>query len=167
MVISISTFSSRPLLAVEHKGYLSLILVAVSAERNQDIVNFKCEIILDNATSKEIQVISNFREQLDGIDIVVTNNEGEILAQQPFTYHLSPFSPTGEMVTIKKGKTPLTLRFPVSGLDSRIDHVMVRLAGQLQRSTYQRVCSSETKDLRVASGVRSQNDGATKYNTAK
>ena len=88
-------------------GYLSLILSGASAERDSDIVTFHCDVVLENSTGSEIQVVSHFGAQLDGIDLVVTDDEGRILAQQPFTYHQSPIYREATRVAIEEGQNLL------------------------------------------------------------
>ena len=135
--------------ADEGGGYLSMNLTSVSAERMKGDILFRCDVDLENATGSDIRVISNFATEFDGIDIVVTNKKGRILAQQPYVYHQSPFSPDGQAVVIKKGKSSSSLAFPIDGIDAKAKTLRVRLVGALNRSSYPNVCSTETVKVDV------------------
>jgi hypothetical protein len=144
MVMSMSSPGPQSALPPNDGGYLSLILSHTSAERDNGLVTFRCSVELENATGKEIKVISNFGAELDGIDLVVTNEKGQILVQQTYTYHQSPIYAGGKTVVIKKGKSSLSILFPIRGLDPEIKAARVRLVGRLSKSTYKHICSSET-----------------------
>jgi hypothetical protein len=154
IVIFMSALGPQCAMPDEPKGYLSLILSGVSAERHHEYVIFNCEVVLQNTTANEIQVISNFGSQVDGIEIVVTNDDGQILVQQPLTYHQDPVYREGKAVAIKKGKSSVTLSIPVYGIDAEFGALNVRLAGQLSRSSYRHVCSTDTKKVIARSAPR-------------
>src|SRR5262245_54273886 len=72
---------------------VSLVLTAVSAERYNSETVFRCEVILDNSTGRELRVLTTFGSVFDGLELVVTNKVGKTLVRQPYTYHQAPFSP--------------------------------------------------------------------------
>src|SRR5260370_41805070 len=101
--------TGRPALAEEPKPTVSLILSKASAERDEHDTTFRCAAALDSATGKDLTVRSSFSSAFDGLELVVTTKEGKTLAQQPYTFHQSPFAPTGRDFTLKQGSTEAAL----------------------------------------------------------
>jgi hypothetical protein len=128
---------------------VSLLLNKVSAERRGRDIYFTCEVTLDNEVGRELAVRSNFFSAFDGLEIVVTTPEGKVLAQQGYSFHQSPFTATGRIFPLKKGKTTGTLLFPVGGLPADVRALKVRLVGTLPGSGYERILSSETLAVEV------------------
>jgi hypothetical protein len=139
----------RPALADESKPTVSLLLSSASAERDEHDTLFRCEVLLDNATGKELTVRSNFSSAFDGLELVVTTREGKTLAQQPYTWHQSPFAPPGRDFTLKQGSTTATLVFPIRDLPGDVKVLKVRLVGTLPGSAYRRILSTETVEVKV------------------
>jgi hypothetical protein len=131
-------------LADEPKPAVSLILAKASAERRSQDVLFQCDISLENATGRELSVRSNFNSAFDGVELVVTDLNGKTLAQQPYPFHQSPFSPPGRDFPLKQGVTAGTLVFPIHDLPGDAKEVKVRLVGMLPGSSYHRILSTET-----------------------
>jgi hypothetical protein len=128
---------------------VSLLLDKVSAERHKQDIYFACEATLDNERGRELAVRSNFSSAFDGLEIVVTTPEGKVLAQQAYSFHQSPFTATGRIFPLKKGKTTKTLLFPIGGLSADVRALKVRLVGTLPGSGYERILSSETLAVEV------------------
>src|SRR4051794_32564571 len=92
--------------ADESAGGVSLILSKASAEHGEQYILFRCEARLDNDTGKELTARSNFPGVLfDGLQLVVTDKAGKLLAQQAYDAHQAPFAPPGKSATLKKGST--------------------------------------------------------------
>jgi hypothetical protein len=128
---------------------VSLLLSKASAElRGQDTL-FRCEVVLDNATGRDLAVWSNFSSAFDGLEVVVTNPKGKVLAQQGYTFHQSPFAPPPREFPVKQGRTVRTLVFPVAGLSKAASSLKIRLVGTLPGSGYERILSSETLAIEV------------------
>jgi hypothetical protein len=108
--------AGSPLLADEPKPAVSLLLSEASAERREQDALFRCEATLENATGKDLTVRSSFFSVFDGLELVVTTREGKTLAQQPYTFHQSPFAAHEREFTLKKGGTAATLVFPIGEL---------------------------------------------------
>jgi len=133
----------------EPKPIVSLILSKVTAERSGDDTLFRCEVSLDNATGKELSVRSNFFSAFDGLEVVVTTTDGKTLAQQTYIFHQSPFAPPGREFVLKKGSTAKTLAFPVQAFPGDVKVVKVRVVGTLPGSSYQRILSTETIEVKI------------------
>ena len=135
--------------AADPQPAVSLLLDKVSAERRERDIYFTCDVTLDNELGRELAVRSNFFSAFDGLEIVVTTPEGKVLAQQAYSFHQSPFTATGRIFPLKKGKTAGTLLFPVGGLSADVRALKVRLVGTLPGSGYERILSSETLAVEV------------------
>ncbi len=109
-IVGIIAISGLPAIAGDTKPAVSLFLAKASAERkNQEIV-FLCEVMLDNATGKELTVRSNFFSAFDGLELVVTSLDGTVLAHQGYTWHQSPLPGLGETSPSSR-ETPKTRWF--------------------------------------------------------
>jgi hypothetical protein len=141
--------------ADEPMGAVSLILTKASATRDGKEVLFQCEARLDNATGKELTARSSFTGVLfDGLELVVTDTQGKVLHQQPYTFHQSPFALPGNSAALKKGSTKRALVFPIQGLADDVNVVKVRLVGTLPGSDYRRLLSSETLQVQITATAR-------------
>jgi CubicO group peptidase (beta-lactamase class C family) len=134
--------------APERPG-VSLLLLKASAERRENDTLFRCEVRIDNATGNELKVRSNFASAFDGLELVVTTKKGKVLAQQPYIWHQSPFTPDARVFPLKKGGTTATLVFPVQELPGDDKAFKVRLVGTLPNSAYRRILSSETIEINL------------------
>ncbi len=132
---------------------VSLLISKVTAERMDDYTLIACEATLDNATGRDLTVRSAFDSAFDGIEVVVTNAEGKVLAQQQYTDHKSAFKLDGRDFPVKQGKTVQKMGFPVSGLPKGTRTLRVRLVGTLPGSSYKRILSSETMEVGVKKGT--------------
>ena len=139
-----------PAVGQPDKPVVSLLLFKASAERSGRDVLFRCEAALDNAAGKDLTVQSNFFSVFDGVELVVTAPDGKVLAQQPYTFHQSPYT-LGQTFTLKQGRTEQALKFPVPAADLPRDvkAVKVRLMGTLPGSDYRRILSSDTLEIEV------------------
>jgi hypothetical protein len=141
--------AGRPAPADESRPGISLILTGASAHRGEQDTLFRCQVILDNATGKELAVRSNFSSVFDGLELMITTREGKTLIQQPYTFHQSPFAPPGREFTLKRGRTEATLVFPVHAFPRDAKAVKVRLVGSLPGSTYERLLATDTIEVKV------------------
>ena len=128
---------------------VSLILEQPTTERLQREIFFKCTVALENATGKDLSVRSSYFSAFDGLEIVITTPEGRTLIQQGYAHHQSPFTFRGREFIAKNGSTTQTLVFPVSGLPKDLKMVRVRLVGTLPGSTFTRILSTETFDVKI------------------
>ncbi len=124
---------------------VSLLISKVTAEHFQGDVLVTCQAVIDNATGHELVVRSNFFSAFDGLEIVVTNDEGKVLEQRGYIDFQSPFKLDGRDFPLKQGKTVKTLTFILSDIPEGIRSVRVRLVGTLPGSSYKRILSSETR----------------------
>ena len=155
IVIAIATaalfgITHRHAIAEDQKPAISLILAEASAEISSQGYFFACEAILDNASGKELGVRTNFYSVFDGLEVVVTNAGGKVLAQQAYIYHQSPHSSSGRRLVVAQGRTRRGLVFPIVDLPSNAKSFKVRLVGTLPGSDYSQILSSETIVVKVA-----------------
>jgi len=143
-----------PSAAADPEPAVSLLLRKASAEQWEKDIHFECQVILDNATGRDLAVRSNFYSVFDGLQLVVTTPEGKVLAQQGYTFHQSPFTSRGRDFPLKRGKMEDTLVFPVGGLPKDARSLKVRLVGTLPGSGYERILSSETLVVEVKDRAR-------------
>jgi hypothetical protein len=133
---------------------VSLILSRATARRGEHDTLFTCEVKLDNATGEEITTRSNFSSVFDGLELIVTaedgkTEDGKTIARQPYTYHQSPFAPPGRTFVLKRGSTPGSLVFPIRGLAGELKRVKVRLVGTLPGSDDDGPLSSEALTVEI------------------
>ena len=144
-----SALTHVPAIADDQKPAVSLILAKASAETSSQGYLFDCQAVLDNATGKELAVRTNFYSVFDGLEVVVTNADGKVLAQQGYIYHQSPRTSSGRSLTLAQGRTNAGLVFPIVELPSNVKSFKVRLIGTLPGSDYLRILSSETIAVKV------------------
>jgi hypothetical protein len=148
-LVALVAIAAGPSFARGTKPAVSLLLSKASAERREHDTLFRCDLLLDNTTNKDLTVRSNFSSVFDGLELVVTTHEGKLLAQQGYTFHQSPFAPPGRDFTLKQGTTKGTLVFPIGELPREVKILKVRLVGVLPGSEYRRILSSETIEVTV------------------
>jgi hypothetical protein len=134
--------------AQDDKPTVSLLLSRASAERWDHHILFRCDAVLDNASGKDLTVVSNFFSAFDGLQLVVTTTDGKVLAQKGYIWHQSPAS-SGREFPLKKGRNEEELRFPIRDLPGDVKTFKVRLVGTLPGSGYDRILSSETLEVKV------------------
>ena len=140
-LLLVSGVSTR---ADEKNPGVSLMLSKVAALRDSKGTVFHCQVTIDNHTGKEIAVTSNFFSVFDGLELVVTNIDGKVLKQQPYTSHQSPFASDGREFVLKRGKTKKSIVFPVRSFGMVGQSLKVRLVGTLPGSSYKRILSTDT-----------------------
>lgn len=137
-------------LADDKQQFISLVLTDASAKQSSDgDALFVCKVTIDNGTKNDVVVQSRFNSALDGLELVVTNTNGKVLAQQYYTYHQSPQGRTPRDFILKKGETKATLVFPLSQVGAEGARLKVRLVGLLPTSSYGHLLSTETRELIV------------------
>jgi hypothetical protein len=146
---AVIAWGGRPLRAEASDATVSLLLSRATAERREGDTLFRCDSTLDNATGRDLTVRTNFFSAFDGLELVVTTREGKTLAQQPYTFHQSPFTPDGRDFTIKRGPTAASLVFPIGKLPAGDKVVKVRLVGTLPGSEFRRILSTETLEVKI------------------
>ena len=105
-------------------------LERASATRKDQGILFQCETSLLNRTGASLHVVTNFSSVFDGLEIVVTSEDGKELARQAFIHHQSP-SAESQRVPLPPGATTQTLAFPIPELTNITGTVNVKLAGGL------------------------------------
>ena len=110
---------------------------------------FTCEVVADDATGGVIEVLSSVNCALSGMEFVVTDMDGRILAQQKVTDHMSPIYKDARRIPIGVGKSTIRVSVPISGVGPLVPRVKVRLVGRLSGSNHARVCSTDTKEVNV------------------
>ena len=140
-LLLVSGVSTR---ADEKNPGVSLMLSKVAARRDSEGTGFHCQVAIDNHTGNEIAVTSNFFTVFDGLELVVTDIDGKVLKQQPYTFHQSPFTPDGREFILNRGKTKRSIVFPVTSFGMVGQSLRVRLVGTLPGSSYKRILSTDT-----------------------
>jgi hypothetical protein len=110
-------------------------LERASATRTNQGVLFQCETSLLNRTGAPLHVVTNFSSAFDGLEIVVTSEDGKELARQAFIHHQSPFAES-QRVPLPPGVTSQTLAFPIAELTNITGTVNVKLAGGLPGTSF-------------------------------
>jgi hypothetical protein len=128
---------------------VTLRLAKVEAEPLDKEILFQCHLGLDNETGRELKVRSNFSSAFDATEIVVTDRDGKVIAQQDQRLHLSPVTAAGRDFPLKKGTTKHDLVFPIQDLPAGAKAFKVRLVGTLPGSGYDRILSTETLEVEV------------------
>jgi hypothetical protein len=149
VVVADCSGAGRLALGEEQKRSISLILTEASVEKLAQGYFFSCAAVLDNASGKKWGVHTNFYSVFDGLELVVTNAEEKLLAQQAFIFHQSPHSPSGQILRLPEGPTKGSLVFPIMDLPADAMSFKVRLVGRLPGSNYLRILSSETIEVKV------------------
>lgn len=112
---------------------VSLALEGVSAKRSgeKSDVFFECKVIIRNDTGTALSVRSHFYSIYDGLDLVVFDESGAKLIQQPYIWHQSPYSAQARPFPVARGAHRSTLVIPVSGLKPDLRKVKVQVVGVL------------------------------------
>lgn len=105
-------------------------LERASATREEHGIHFRCEASIVNRTGAPLHVTTNFSSPFDGLEIVVTSEDGKELARQAYIHHQSPFA-ENQRVPLPAGVTTQTLVFPIAELTNVTGPVHVKLAGGL------------------------------------
>jgi len=143
-LLTCGAFSERSvLLADDPAAFLSMAISNAVTEDLGDLIFVRADLLLDNATGEEILVRSSVACSLDGLEVVITDGDGQIRAQQALTYHLSPVSREPLNLRLKAGKSTIKLSVPIA-LESVPAQAGVRLVGRLSGSNYSRLCSTNT-----------------------
>jgi len=149
VALGLVSLSLEPRLDARQKPEVTLALEAASAERwSNDDALFKCKLIVDNRTGKELKVLSNFFSAFDGMVLVVQDKHGKELKRQPYVFHQSPMD-VKKVYPLPPGKTEGTILFPVGELPKGETTFRVRLVGTLPGSGYEPSLSSDVKEVRV------------------
>lgn len=130
---------------------VSLHLTRVTAEVGENVTFVRCDVTLDNATGRRLEVKSSYHSAFDGLEVVLTSGAGRKTVQQMVIAHQSPFSQTPRVFPLEKGKVSTTLVFPIMGLPK--DAYGVRLVGTLPGSGYDRLLASATLPLDIGMRV--------------
>jgi RNA polymerase sigma factor (sigma-70 family) len=128
---------------------VSLELSKAVAERRDNDVYIYCDIRIDNVTGKVLNVKSTFYSAYDGLELMVTDKKGNVLAQPKYIDGRSPYTPKGRDFPIKEGSTSANLRFTVRGLAKDVNAVKVRVVGTLPGSAYKGPLASDTLEIAV------------------
>ncbi|MBV9470260.1 MAG: hypothetical protein JO316_01060 [Abitibacteriaceae bacterium] len=129
---------------------VKLHLATVKAERFAQDVLFDCDATLINRTGTTIQVKSNFSSAFDGLELIVFDEHGKRLVQQPYIWHQSPYSFLNPRTfDLKPGANQQPLTFPIRDLPSQLKTLRVLLVGTLPGSTYEGVLCSDVVTVSI------------------
>jgi hypothetical protein len=128
---------------------VTLRLTNAEAERGPKYILFHCYLELDNETGHELKVRSNFSSAFDGLELVITDRDGKVLAQQSQMRHKSPANLKARDFPLKTGRTKEDVVFPIDDLPVEAKAFKVRLVGTLLGSGYDRILSTETMEVEV------------------
>lgn len=129
---------------------VSLYLTHVSAHETQHGTRFRCKVKIVNDTGKRLSVTSNFHSVFDGLELVVTDVDGKLLRQRPYTFHQSPFTSDGREIPLARGKTEADIVFPISNFGMVGQPLKIRLVGTLPGSSYSKILSTETSRVDIS-----------------
>jgi len=104
---------------------------------------FLVEAVLVNETDGTLVVRSNFFSVFDGLEIVVSDRDGKVIARQHYTHHQSPATSDGAPFDLPVGETRQELGFPLERTFPPGDEVWVSLVGGLPGTDYERGLESD------------------------
>src|SRR5262249_49480224 len=125
-------FSGPPPGPADEVEFVTLSAKQVTAKVRTSDVFVTCKAVIDNQTGRKLVVKSSFYSAFDGLSIVVTDQNGKNLAEQPYTAHQSPYAPPpGREYPLALGKTERQLVFPICDFSREEKKIKVRLVGTL------------------------------------
>lgn len=130
-------------------GYVSMALSSASFLPKGAWL--ECKVTLINDTGAELVGESEFANPSMhySLELVITDKNGIVQLQKRYADSRSPqFLPARE-VTLPRGETTYTLRFPIYAVELLPSTIKVRLVGVLHATNYSRICSTETIELSV------------------
>jgi len=131
MILLLAGCSSRP-----SRSGVSLTILDASTEWVDGIFFVFCEAALDNHTGTSITVDSEFQSVFDGLTLSVRDDSGRFLAQQAFSYHLSPSRMGRPAFMLSPGRNTNHMPFAFFELTNVPLNLRVQLWGTLPRSPY-------------------------------
>lgn len=141
--------SSAPPLSPASTGPVRLSLQSVSARRmSSGDVLFECEATLINTTGAPITTLTNFSSVFDGISIVIHNDRGDLIHEQSYLYHQSPYA-EDQPVVLPAGPTPKRIVFPISDWDAGAGVLRVHLKGGLLGTIYKDGITSNERSVHI------------------
>lgn len=128
-----------------------LVLDSARAKtRSSGDIFFECEATLINTSGAPIQTQTNFSSVFDGISIVIQNDRGDLLHEQAYVYHQSPYA-EHQRVDLAAGSTRKKIVFPVAVWDAgTTDELRVHLEGGLWGSAYSKGLVSNELRVRIS-----------------
>jgi hypothetical protein len=128
-----------------------MILSSASLGPEGSGFEISCTVTLINDTGADLVVHSGCAVPTiyDSIELVVTDCNGIVQVQMPFSYHKSPRVNTYGEATLPRGATTGVVSFPFREANSFPKDIRVRLVGTLPDSGYSKICSSETVKVTV------------------
>jgi hypothetical protein len=121
---------------------------ASSERRDGGEILFECRLTLENDTGKALDVLSNFYSAFDGMSLLVRDEKGTLLKEQPYTFHQSPRR-EAKAFPLPAGKTTERLVFPIHGLPEDRAAFRVQVVGTLPGSGDSSEVSSPVREVRV------------------
>jgi hypothetical protein len=101
-----------------------------------------CQVVIENNTGGPLRVKSRFFSVFDGIAVVIIDEKGKKLAEQPYIFHQSPMADEREH-TLPTGRSKDRLAFDLRDLPKAPDLLQVRLEGTLPGSGYEPTLRTE------------------------
>jgi len=131
------------------KPDFDLMLTKAAARRLDDgSVLVVCDAVLDNRTTKVVNVRSTFGSAFDGLSLVVRDEKGKLLQRQAYIAHQSPFAPPGRVFPLKVGENAKQLGFPFA-LPADVKTIRVSLVGTLPGSGYDEIVVSDVVNVTI------------------
>ena len=139
-------------------GSVTLFITIAVAKRYTNMssnveTEILCQAVIDNRTGAPLIVFSNFYSAFDGLDLVVRDDHGRLLAQEPFIYHQSPYgSSNGRPFTLQSGRNTHDMHFSLTSMTNASDKLSLQLVGTLPRSSYTASLTSQVVQVSVKGG---------------
>ena len=132
------------------KPDFDLTLTKAAARRldNGDVI-VVCDAVIDNRTTKVVNVRSTFGSAFDGLMLVVRDEKGKLLTRQAYIWHQSPFAPPGRDFPLKVGENAKQIGFPFA-LPADVKTIRVSLVGTLPGSGYDEILVSDVVSVTIA-----------------
>lgn len=131
------------------RGAVSLTIGHAMAQGEPDMLFVECDTALDNETGTSLFVSTDFYCAFDGLELVIRNDRGAILKQQPYIWHQSRNS-ARRQYTLQIGRNAKVMRFPIV-LANAPSTLRLQLVGALPGSVYSGGVTSQVVGVAVKS----------------
>jgi hypothetical protein len=128
---------------------VSVSLTGATAKQERDYLSVDCVAALDNQTGSPLVVTSAFYTAFDSLHIIVSGTDGNLLAEQAYALHQSPYSIPGRKFVLPPGLTTQSMTIPIFGLTNAPARVTLQLTGMLSQSNYRGALASLPVDVTV------------------
>jgi len=119
-----------------HSNGVSLTILDASVKREAEYLDVACTAAIENRTGSYLTVTSSFFSAFDGLSLLVTSDDGKLLATQGYAMHRSPSTVEGRPFVLTLGRTTQEMRIPVFALTNAPDRIGLQLVGHLPHSSF-------------------------------